>query len=145
MRYYSTQRPVMPGSFPKPSGNEVKEVHNYGSKTYCEEVGREAWGYIEYEQELTPEEVAAYELTKGNGGKIMIYTVSRTCDYNGMMEVCFIKKGSKYEVEFTHKGRHETTRKTFDSIYDALVVYEKYVEAFVLGNYSYEDRKNWLA
>lgn len=43
MRYYSTQRPIGPGTFPKPQGNAVKEVFNFDSKTYCEEVGREAW------------------------------------------------------------------------------------------------------
>ena len=40
MRYYSTQRPVGPGTFPKPQGNAVKEVFNFDSKTYCEEIGR---------------------------------------------------------------------------------------------------------
>lgn len=41
MRYYSTQRPVGPGTYPKPQGNAVKEVFNFDSKTYCEEVGRD--------------------------------------------------------------------------------------------------------
>ena len=59
MRYYSTQRPVTPGSFPKPAGNKVVEIHNYDSKTYCEELGREVWGYIVYEDE---------------GGKLWKYT-----------------------------------------------------------------------
>lgn len=58
--YYSTQRPVGPGTFPKPQGNAVKEVFNFDSKTYCEEVGREAWGYIEYEKPLDPETAAGY-------------------------------------------------------------------------------------
>lgn len=62
MRYYSTQRPVTPGSFPKPIGNKVVGIHNYDSKTHCEEVGREAWGYIEYEQPLDPQVAADYEL-----------------------------------------------------------------------------------
>ena len=63
MRYYSTQRPVTPGSFPKPAGNKVVEIHNYDSKTYCEELGREVWGYIDYEQPLHPEDAIDYELT----------------------------------------------------------------------------------
>lgn len=44
MRYYSTQRPVGPGTYPKPQGNAVKEVFNFDGKTYCKEIGREAWG-----------------------------------------------------------------------------------------------------
>ena len=61
-RYYSTQRPVTPGAFPGPGGNKIVEIHNYDSKTYCEELGREVWGYIDYEQPLTPEKAASYEL-----------------------------------------------------------------------------------
>ena len=29
MRYYSTQRPIMPGSYPKPAGNPVVEIRNF--------------------------------------------------------------------------------------------------------------------
>lgn len=63
MRYYSTQRPVTPGAFPKPQGNKVLEIVNYDSKTYREEIGREAWGHIDYEQALAPEQAASYDLT----------------------------------------------------------------------------------
>ena len=68
MRYYSTQRPIGPGTFPKPQGNAVKEVFNFDSKTYCEEVGREAWGYIEYEQPIDPQAAADYFLVADGVG-----------------------------------------------------------------------------
>ncbi len=67
MRYYSTQRPVGPGTFPQPEGNNVLEIHNFDSKTFCEEIGREAWGYIDYEQPLTPREDEKWELTPAGG------------------------------------------------------------------------------
>ena len=54
MRYYSTQRPIMPGSYPKPAGNPVVEIRNFDARVFCGEIGREAWGYIEYEQALFP-------------------------------------------------------------------------------------------
>lgn len=60
MRYYSTQRPVMPGSYPKKAA--VEEIHNFDNKTFCEEIGREAWGYIDYREELTEAEARSYEL-----------------------------------------------------------------------------------
>lgn len=60
MRYYSTQSPVMPGSYPK--SKTVKAIRNFDTKTFCEEIGREAWGYIDYEEALTKEEAEAYEL-----------------------------------------------------------------------------------
>lgn len=63
VRYYSTQRPVMPGGFPKKAA--VKKIENFDTKTFCEEIGREAWGFIEYREPLTKEEADAYELTLG--------------------------------------------------------------------------------
>ena len=63
MRYYSTQRPVAPGSFPRPNGNKVLRIHNLDGKTYCDEIGREAWGYIDYEKPLTLDEAERWELT----------------------------------------------------------------------------------
>lgn len=63
MRYYSTQRPVGLGSFPKPEGNKVLEIHNFDGKTFCEELGQEAWGYINYEQPLATGEAERWELT----------------------------------------------------------------------------------
>lgn len=61
MKYYSTQRPVMPGCFPKKEA--VEKIENFGTKTFCEKIGREAWGFIEYREPLTKEEADAYELT----------------------------------------------------------------------------------
>ena len=55
MRYYSTQCPITPGSYPEPENNKITEIHNYENKTYCEEIGREALGYIEYGHPLHPE------------------------------------------------------------------------------------------
>ena len=63
MRYYSTQRPVMPGSYPNKAA--VEEIHNFDEKTFYEEIGREAWGYIDYREALTKEQAEAYELTLG--------------------------------------------------------------------------------
>lgn len=45
-RYYSTQRPLMPGSYPKPEGNGIVTVYNFENKTYAEEIQRERRGVI---------------------------------------------------------------------------------------------------
>lgn len=64
MRYYSTQRPVGPGTFPCWYG--VAEIHNFDRRTFCEEIGREAWGYIKFVADSIPDDVAAqYELVGG--------------------------------------------------------------------------------
>lgn len=67
MRYYSVMRPVMPGSYPKKAA--VQEIENFNEKTFCEEIGREAWGYIDYSEELTESEAADYELVPAKESK----------------------------------------------------------------------------
>lgn len=74
MRYYSTRRPFGPGTFPQRDGTET--ITNFGGKIYCEEIGREAWGYIEYREPLTPEEAASYELTPAGLKKFYCVTTS---------------------------------------------------------------------
>lgn len=76
MRYYSTQRPVGPGTFPRQDGKET--ITNFDGKTYCEEIGREAWGYIDYREPLTPEQSASYELTPAK--RVEEYIVYRCPD-----------------------------------------------------------------
>lgn len=63
MRYYSTQRPIAPGTFPKPEGNKVLEIVNFDGPTYCEEIGREAWGYVDYELPLVSGEAESWGFT----------------------------------------------------------------------------------
>ena len=52
-RYYSTQRPLTPGSCPRAG---VQEVVNYDEKKFCEEIGMDAWGFVEYTRELTKQD-----------------------------------------------------------------------------------------
>lgn len=59
MRYYSILRPVSIGTYPR-SG--VMEIKNFNRREYVPEIGREAWGYIDYSRKLTEKEAASYEL-----------------------------------------------------------------------------------
>lgn len=63
-RYYSTQRPVSLGTYPKPQGNKVLNIENFEERTFCEQVGREAWGYIEYELPVSDVLLRDFELVK---------------------------------------------------------------------------------
>lgn len=58
-RYYSTQRPVSPGTFPN---HDVVDIHNFNSRVPCADIGRHAWGYIDYSVILDEKEAANYEL-----------------------------------------------------------------------------------
>jgi len=62
MRYYSIHRPVAPGTFPKTV--KVNEIYNFDNRVFCEEIGREAWGWIDYNGELDEKDADAYELVK---------------------------------------------------------------------------------
>lgn len=64
LRYYSIQRPVGPGTYPRKDG---VIIHNFCDKTYCKEIGREAWGYIDYTEPLTEKEMSTYELMQSEG------------------------------------------------------------------------------
>ena len=50
-RYYSTLRPLMVGGipFPKQPGESITTIVNFEEgRTYCKDIDRPAWGYIEY-------------------------------------------------------------------------------------------------
>ena len=60
--YYSTQRPVDIGTFPKPPDNKPVEIHNYDKRQSVENGTMQAWGYLEYAKQLTEKEASDYEL-----------------------------------------------------------------------------------
>lgn len=57
-KYYSTERPIAPGTIPR----GAVEVTNYDKKTYSPEIGRMAWGYVVYPKPL--ESPDAWELVE---------------------------------------------------------------------------------
>lgn len=59
MRYYSTQRPITPGSCPRTG---IRNIVNFVEKTFCDDIQMEAYGYIETEDQLEESEIARYEL-----------------------------------------------------------------------------------
>ncbi len=79
IRYYSTQRPIAPGTFPKKE--QVVKIENFDKRIFCQEIGREAWGFIEYSLALTEEEANAYELVVA--GKKFFYCVTTSINDKG--------------------------------------------------------------
>ena len=66
-RYYSTLRPLMVGGipFPKQPGESITTIVNFEEgRTYCKDIDRPAWGYIEYTAPLDPQQVSDYELVR---------------------------------------------------------------------------------
>lgn len=69
-RYYSLLRPVAPGTYPRVS--EAKNIVNFDDRTFIEDISRYAWGYVEYEKELSSEEVRDYDLEWNRYTKMVI-------------------------------------------------------------------------
>ena len=63
------------------TGYGVVKIHNFDRRTFCEEIGREAWGYIEFVADRIPDDVARqYELT---GGKNVCDMTTETSEISG--------------------------------------------------------------
>ena len=61
-KYYSTQRPVDIGTFPKPPRNAPDEIVNYDQRVPVEGGAFLAWGHLTYTKPLTEKQMADYEL-----------------------------------------------------------------------------------
>lgn len=122
-RYYSTVRPVQPGGYPNRDG--VEEIHNFDTKTFCEEIGREAWGYIDYREPLTKEQAEAYELTLG--GMKTYWCVTTSVDDRGRVVANItntVEAVSKPENSSESKSRKDIYNDWFESREEA----QKFVE-----------------
>ena len=61
-KYYSTQRSVDIGTFPKPPHNAPDEIVNYDRRIPVEGGAFLAWGHLTYTRPLTEKEASDYEL-----------------------------------------------------------------------------------
>ena len=61
-RYYSTQRPVDIGTFPKPPHNAPDEIVNYDLRAHVEDGAFQAWGHLTYAKPLSNQQMRDYEL-----------------------------------------------------------------------------------
>ena len=61
-KYYSTQRPVDIGTFPKPPRNAPDEIVNYDQRVPVENGSFLAWGHLTYTRPLTEKQADDYEL-----------------------------------------------------------------------------------
>lgn len=82
MKYYSTHRPIGPGTIPKKG---VIRVCNFDDKLYVPEIKREAWGYVEYDDPLTEKDVRCYELTPEGTGNETFPNVERYMEKHGFL------------------------------------------------------------
>lgn len=60
-RYYSTQRPISPGTYPN-GENKPVSIENFDERQPVENGQLQAWGYLEYAEPLSQKEMKEYEL-----------------------------------------------------------------------------------
>lgn len=106
-RYYSKLRPISIGTFPKPIGNKITDMVNFDERTEIDGIGM-AWGYIEYEQDLSKEDADKYELVK-------LYTtfiefLKATDWYDGELLI----DGLESEFSFVWDGDNEFTEEGYE-------------------------------
>jgi hypothetical protein len=68
-RYATLMRPPQPGAIPR---NGLQGIHD---GEFVTPSGHHAWGWVEYNRQLTDEEISGYELeeiTGGNNGQCTI-------------------------------------------------------------------------
>lgn len=123
MRFYSTQRPVMPGGFPKSA--EVEKIENFDTKAFCEEIGREAWGFIEYQEPLTKKEADAYELTLG--GMKTYWCVTTSVDDKGKV-IAAITSTVEAVCQPENTSKSTNRKDVYNDWFDNLDAAEKFVE-----------------
>lgn len=109
MRYYSTQRPVTPGSYP--SSYAVEEIANFDRKTYCKEIGREAWGYIDFAAPLPEGEAQKWELVQA--GLRTFWCVTSSFDDRGRVTAAITRV-----VEATEKPENSSKSTARKDIYN---------------------------
>lgn len=114
IRYYSTQRPVLPGGFPEK--DKVERIQNFDHKTFCVEIGDEAWGFIEYTNLLEKEQVDAYELTLAGRKTYWCVTTSVYDDGRAIAAITnCIRSEKKPENQFKELKHRDVYNDWFES------------------------------
>lgn len=107
----------MPGCCPRAG---VYEVKNFETKMFCDEVGCEAWGYVDYMRELSPEEAADYELL--SAGLKTFWCVTTAITDDGRVSCAItdtVRAAVKPKNSFRETKRKDIWVDWFDSKEDA--------------------------
>ena len=102
-KYYSIMRPIGIGTYP--TGARVTNIVNFHERKYVPEIGREAWGYIEFSHTLSKQNQISYELLPGGG---MSERQFRS-QFAGVLTEKEIDRLSAYSV-FKYKKAHGITK-----------------------------------
>lgn len=84
--YYSTQRPIDIGTFPKLPGNAPMEICNFDEHMPVEHGRCMAWGVLTYAKPLTEKEISDYELRPSHYNPDMRRAMAEQASFVGPWE-----------------------------------------------------------
>ena len=85
-KYYSTQRPIGPGTFPQPDGNPPLEVISYDERLPVSGEVFRAWGELPHQEPLSKPDADAYELRPSRHNRDVREDVDRMAQTVGAWE-----------------------------------------------------------
>lgn len=94
-RYYSTQRPIGPGTIPSASLFTPVEVVNFDGRTWVEANRMMAWGYVDYEEKLPDAALETYELKPARNNPDVWARMCQLAERIGPVEAQKVKRESE--------------------------------------------------
>lgn len=104
-RYYSTQRPISPGTYPN-GENKPVSIENFDERQLVENGQLQAWGYLEYAEPLSQKEMKDYELKAVSASVTRVNTPEKQTEKKKSVLADLHKKQAQISGEKTPKKEH---------------------------------------
>ena len=104
-RYYSTQRPISPGTYPN-GENKPVSIENFDDRQLVENGQLQAWGYLEYAEPLSQKEVKEYELKAVSDSVTRVNTPEKQTEKKKSVLADLHKKQAQLSGVKTPKKEH---------------------------------------
>lgn len=104
-RYYSTQRPISPGTYPN-GENKPVSIENFDERQLVENGQLQAWGYLEYAEPLSQKEMKDYELKAVSASVTRVNTPEKQTEKKKSVLADLHKKQAQISGEKNPKKEH---------------------------------------
>ena len=104
-RYYSTQRPISPGTYPN-GENKPVSIENFDERQLVENGQLQAWGYLEYAEPLSQKEMKEYELKAVSASVTRVNTPEKQTEKKKSVLADLHKKQAQISGVKTPKTEH---------------------------------------
>lgn len=104
-RYYSTQRPISPGTYPN-GENKPISIENFDERQPVENGQLQAWGYLEYAEPLSQKEMKEYELKAVSASVTRVNTPEKQTEKKKSVLADLHKKQAQISGVKTPKKEH---------------------------------------